>query len=108
MQMRTGTRDCWLPWHIDAALAIIFGRAQFKEGTDLWSTKRVGMLPAPDFGRQLSHDRFQRVLSYWARGLPEERQKLKENPWAQIDPLLFSYPCFTLHCITFYGTFLET
>jgi hypothetical protein len=51
----------WLPWHIDATLAIIFGGAQFIEGTDLWSTKRVGMLPAPDFGRQLSRNRFQRV-----------------------------------------------
>ena len=76
----------WLPWHIDATIAIVFGGAQFKEGTDLWSTKRVGMLPAPDFGRQLSRDRFQRVLRYWARGLPTERQKIKENPWAQIDP----------------------
>ena len=81
-----GDKRLWLPWHIDATLAIIFGGAQFKEGTDLWSTKRVGMLPPPDFGRQLSHDRFQRVLRYWARGLLEERQKLKENPWAQIDP----------------------
>jgi hypothetical protein len=81
-----GDKRLWLPWHIDATLAIIFGGAQFKEGTDLWSTKRVGMLPAPDFGRQLSQDRFQRVLRYWARGLPEERQKIRDNPWAQVDP----------------------
>ncbi len=57
-----GDRRPWLPWHIDTTLAIIFGGAQFKEGTDLWSTKRVGMLPAPDFGRQLSRDCCQRVL----------------------------------------------
>jgi hypothetical protein len=44
------------------------------------------MMPAPDFGRQLSQDRFQRVLRYWARGLPAEREKLRLNPWAQIDP----------------------
>jgi hypothetical protein len=25
----------WLLWHIEAALAVIFGGAQFKEGTDL-------------------------------------------------------------------------
>jgi hypothetical protein len=81
-----GDRRPWSPWHIDATLAIIFGGAQFKEGTDLWSTKKVGMLPAPDFGRQLSRDRFQRVLRYWSRGLPAERQKIKDNPWAQIDP----------------------
>ena len=81
-----GDKRIWLGWHIDATLAIIFGGAQFKEGTDLWATKRVGMMPPPDFGRQLSHDRFQRVLRYWARGLPEEREKVKQNPWAQIDP----------------------
>ena len=81
-----GDKRIWLPWHIDATIALIFGGAQFKEGTDLWSTKRMGMLPAPDFGRQLSNDRFRRVLRYWARGLPVERDKLKSNPWAQIDP----------------------
>jgi hypothetical protein len=81
-----GDKRIWLPWHVDATLALIFGGAQFKEGTDLWSTKKVGMLPAPDFGRQLSNDRFRRVVRYWARGLPEERDKLKRNPWAQIDP----------------------
>ena len=43
-------------------------------------------MPAPDFGRQLSRDRFQRVLRYWARGIPADRDKLKLNPWAVIDP----------------------
>ncbi len=75
----------WLGWHVDAALAIIFGGAQFKEGTDLWATGRVGLVPAPDFGRHLSRDRFNRILRYWARGLKEDRDKLKDNPWAQID-----------------------
>ncbi len=42
-------------------------------------------MPAPDFGRQLSHDRFKRVLRYLARGIPE-REKLKQNPWAEVDP----------------------
>jgi hypothetical protein len=83
----------WEPWHVDAALAIIFGGAQFKEGTDLWSTKRVGMMPAPDFGKYLSHDRFQRILRYWGRGrgTPEERGKLRLNPWAQIDPWVIGF-----------------
>jgi hypothetical protein len=81
-----GDRRLWEPWHVDAALAVIFGGAQFKEGTDLWSTKRVGMMLAPDFGSQLSHDRFQRILRYWGRGLPQERGQLRLNPWAQIDP----------------------
>ena len=43
-------------------------------------------MPGPDFGRQLSQDRFQRVLRYWARGRPVEREKLRLHPWAQIDP----------------------
>jgi hypothetical protein len=81
-----GDKRLWEKWHVDAALAIIFGGGQFKAGTDLWSTKRVGMMPAPDFGRQLSHDRFKRVLRYWARGIPAEREKLKQNPWAEVDP----------------------
>jgi hypothetical protein len=28
----------WIMWMIDAALTIIFGGAQFKDGTDLWAT----------------------------------------------------------------------
>jgi hypothetical protein len=81
----SGDKRIWEKWHLDAALAIIFGGAQFKEGTNLWATKRVGIMPEPDFGRQLSQDRFQRVLRYWARGFPEQRGKLRINPWAQID-----------------------
>ncbi len=30
----------WEKWHVDAALAIIFGGAQFREGTNLWTTKK--------------------------------------------------------------------
>ena len=41
----------WVGWHVDAALSIIFGGAQFKAGTDLWATQRVGLMPPPDFGR---------------------------------------------------------
>ena len=63
-----------------------FWGAQFKEGTDLWATQRVGLMPPPDFGRFLSKDRFQRILRYWARGLSEEREVLRLNPWATIDP----------------------
>ncbi len=70
----------WLGWHINAAIAIIFGGAQFKEGTDLWATKRVGMMPAPDFGRHLSQDKFQRILRYWDRGVPEQREQVAVTP----------------------------
>jgi hypothetical protein len=44
------------------------------------------MMSAPDFGRQLSFDRFSRVLRYWARGFPADREKPRLNPWAVIDP----------------------
>jgi hypothetical protein len=37
----------WSGWHIDADLSIIFGGAQFKEGTDLWATQSVGLIPPP-------------------------------------------------------------
>ncbi len=33
----------------------------------------------------LSKDRFKRVLRYWSRGLSEEREVLRLNPWATID-----------------------
>jgi hypothetical protein len=59
-------------------MSIIFGGAQFKEGTDLWATQGVGLMPPPDFGRFLSKDRFARNLRFWARGLKEEREKLLE------------------------------
>ena len=70
---------------IEAALTIIFGGAQFKEGTDLWATQNVGLMPPPDFGRHLSRDRFKRIVRYWGRGRISERNRLRNNPWAQVD-----------------------
>jgi hypothetical protein len=58
----------WRHDHVDAALTIMIGGAQYKTGTDLWATERKGMVEAPDFGRVMSHDRFHRCLRYWARG----------------------------------------
>jgi hypothetical protein len=75
----------WVMWMIDAALTIIFGGAQFKEGTDLWATNNHGLMPPPDFGKHLSRDRFKRICRYWARGLRRERERLRDNPWAQVD-----------------------
>jgi hypothetical protein len=72
-------------WMIDAALTIIFGGAQFKDGTDLWATNNHGLMPPPDFGKHLSRDRFKRICRYWARGLKRERDRLRDNPWAQVD-----------------------
>ena len=75
----------WYMWMIEAALTIIFGGSQFKEGTDLWATQNLGLMPPPDFGRHLSRDRFRRIVRYWARGRIRERDRLLNNPWAQVD-----------------------
>ena len=72
-------------WHIDCAMALIFGGAQFKAETDLWATEMKGFMPPPDFGRVLSRDRFKRILRYWARGTTEDKEQLRANPWAQVD-----------------------
>jgi hypothetical protein len=56
----------WKLEHIVAALSILFGGAQFKEGTDLWSVVVKGMLPSPDFWLYLSRDCFHKILRYWA------------------------------------------
>ena len=71
--------------HVHAALCVIFGGAQFKDMTDLWSIQRKGMMPAPDFGLYLSRDRFKRILRYWARGPRGTSEKLKDNPWEEVD-----------------------
>jgi hypothetical protein len=79
---------CRLVWdveHINAALCVIFGGAQFKDMTDLWSIKKKGMMPPPDFGLYLSRDRFRKILRYWARGPEGTEEKLKDNPWEEVD-----------------------
>jgi hypothetical protein len=79
--------NCTLTWtedHINAALCIIFGGAQFKEMTDLWAVKRKGMMPPPDFGLFLSRDRFERILRYWANGPETCWEALLEKPWAEV------------------------
>ncbi len=57
----------------------------FKDMTDLWSVKRKGMMPVPDFGLFLSRDRFRRILWYWARGPEGTSENLKDNPWEEVD-----------------------
>jgi hypothetical protein len=78
-------------WMVDATLAIVLGDTQFKEGTDLWATKTVGLMPPPDFGRHLSRDKFKRIIRYWSRGLKAERDRLRLNPWAQVDSWVKGY-----------------
>ena len=55
----------WEIEHIEAALCIIFGGAQYKAGTNLWGVQKKDMLRAPDFGLHLSEDRFGKILRYW-------------------------------------------
>jgi hypothetical protein len=68
-----------------ATLCIIYGGAQFKEGTDLWCLGQNGMMPAPDFGIYLSRDRFHKILRYWAFGIDGGTELLREKPWKEVD-----------------------
>ena len=54
----------WEIEHIEAALCIIFGGAQYKAGTNLWGVQKKSMLRAPDFGLHLSEDRFGKIRVY--------------------------------------------
>ncbi len=54
----------WRQEHIAGALMILIGGTQYKPGTDLWAQDAKGLLAAPDFGKILSKDRFERILRY--------------------------------------------
>jgi len=82
--LKAKDKRAWTIDDIHAALCIIFGGAQFKEFTDLWAVKKKGMLPPPDFGLYMSHDRFDRLLRYWAFGPENCWGELLENPWAEV------------------------
>jgi hypothetical protein len=89
VQHRAQLANCkythWREDHIDAALTILIGGAQYKTGTDLWATTRKGMVEPPDFGRFMSKDRFARVLRYWARGPEDAENFLGVKPWGEVD-----------------------
>ncbi len=86
----------WEIEHIEAALCIIFGGAQYKAGTNLWGVQKKGMLRAPDFGLHLSEDRFGKILRYWSKGPDGTREKLLEKPWEKMpfEPILCLCPAF--------------
>ena len=65
--------------HINGFLVCACGGAQFKEGTDLWATERVGMMPPPNFGRHLDKERFTRILRCLRKG-PEGCEDAAD-PW---------------------------
>jgi hypothetical protein len=56
--------------HVRGFLARARGGAQFKfkEGAGLWETKKIGMMPPPNFGRHLNKGRFVRTLRHLGRG----------------------------------------
>ncbi len=51
----------------------------------MWATSKKGMLRAPDFGMHLSQDKFRKNLRYWAKGLEGTTEKLRDNPWEEVD-----------------------
>jgi hypothetical protein len=62
------------------------GATQFKVDTDLWNKETKGMLPAPNFGKYLSLDRFKRIARYLAKG-PEsmdDADAVKTDAWGAI------------------------
>ena len=50
--------------NLRARMGITLGAAQYRPGTDLWATKRIGLLSAPNFGRFLSKDKYRRITRY--------------------------------------------
>ena len=76
----------WNVHHVDEAIKVIIGGAQFTTHTDLWATEYKGIMPPPDFGRYLTKDRFTRVLRYWARGTLGVEHDLGHDPWGEVRP----------------------
>ena len=64
-------------------LCCLYGGCQFTKGTDVWATAKKGMMPAPDFGKLMSADRFRRWMRYLSEG-PENASE--SNPWREIPP----------------------
>jgi hypothetical protein len=88
--VRDGARraKCTLNWKLEdifSTFCILFGAGQFKEGTDLWSIQRKGMMPGPDFGLYMSQNRFERMMRYWAYEPEGTNEKLVEKPWEEVD-----------------------
>ncbi len=82
---RANQKDKFTLEEIYSALRIIFGAGQFKEGTDLWSVQRKGMMPGPDFGLYLSKSRFETIMRHLAYGPEGSQEKLVEKPWEEVD-----------------------
>jgi hypothetical protein len=55
-----------------AFLGLLFSGAQFKVGTDLWSKKRKGMMPALNYSHVMSKGKFDRYFRYLSEGPPDD------------------------------------
>jgi hypothetical protein len=85
--------------HTRGFLVRLCGGAQFKEGTALWETKKVGMMPPPNFGRHFNRDRFDPSLRCLGRG-PEgyEASCSALCEWTQQDSQAGILLGMVLHC----------
>jgi hypothetical protein len=75
--------------HVNGFLVCLYGGAQFKEGTDLWATAPVGMMPPPNFGRHLDKRRFTNILRYLKEG-PEGCED-DADPWHPVRFIVGGY-----------------
>ena len=86
---QTSDKRRYTAHHVRGFLVCVYGGAQYKEGTDLWATKRVGMMPAPNFGRHLDKERFTRILRYLKAG-PEGCED-EGDPWYPVRFMVGGY-----------------
>ena len=77
-------KEHWYREHIIGFILCLYGGSLYKVGTDLWSKEPEGLRPAPDFGKYISRDRFDRVRRYLSRGPEGAKENLTEDPWAQV------------------------
>ena len=66
-----------------AFLCCLYGGCQFTVGTDVWATKKKGMMPPPQFGDIQSKDKFDRWRRYLSEGPVNARESdpLREVRW---------------------------
>jgi hypothetical protein len=53
---------------LKAFFCVLFGARQFKPGTDSWSVKQAGVMPAPNVGRHVSKYKFRRWMKHLSMG----------------------------------------
>ena len=69
---------------VRAWMALSIGSTQFKPGTDFWSTTPVGLIPAINWGRHLSRDRYLRITRYLSEAAPLPDGDLDRDRWRDV------------------------